>query len=280
MRWKAVAGFCVLVTSLVVSASAQERLGDIAGSMKLKRDGGQDVVIDSQSSMRSGRSGASRSEGSYLKQVVEGGLEDTKRLVELLEEGRTPGVFADEGWRERIEEADMNLSMSLQDLMGIRPGERNEAAYDLAVQGMERAVESSAVVRDGIARSQLRITEPKEQLEENIQLLERVLNSIGVVLREEQWEAAAPSIDPVTAAATIKAFCGGKYAEGSQQYEDCSARQDAAYRSCYLRNPLAVNLQTAEFNTIRNGCRFEWPNDYTAQNRCEIALIARLVRQP
>ncbi len=173
----------------------------------------------------------------------------------------------------------LGLDMVQQDLMGTVHSERYSAAYELAGQGIGGSVESSVVVREGIARNRLRITEPREQLEESIQLLEKALWMIESVLRQEDRESTPAPIDPVTAAETIRGYCGGKHSEGSQPYADCVSRQNAAYNSGFMRSPFGVGLEEAEFNTVRNGCRYEWPDDFGSQNRCEIDRMEREVRR-
>lgn len=279
MRWIAGLGLCALAAVLVVPVSAQERLGDVAGSIKLNRSGGDDVVISTQPSTMSRSSLDSQSEGSLLKQVVEDGLAQSREFMALLEEVRTPGVFTDLDWRSRVSEVSLRLDMVQQDLMGTRLSGSYEEAGALAERGMGLAMESSTTVQDGIALNKLGIKEPVEQMEECERLLESASRSIGTVLREEAWESAPAPMDPVSAAATIKNFCGGKFTEGSQQFGKCVTEQEAAYRSGLTRSPFSVGLEEAEFNTIRNHCRYEWPKDLLAQNRCESERMARKARR-
>ena len=278
MQWKAVLGFCALSTALVVPVSAQERLGDVAGSIKLNRSGGDDVIIASQPSQQSRRSPGSQSDASYLQQVVEDGLAQSREFMALLDEVRTPGVFTDLDWRSRVSEAILRLDMVQQDLMGAQLSGRYEEAGALAERGMGLAMASSGTVQDGIARNKLGIKEPVAQMEECEQLLDSASRSIRIVLREEAREADPPPIDPVSAAATIKALCGRNSAEGTQQHANCVSQQDAAYRSALSRNPMSVGLQDADFNAIRNACRSEWSRDFVAQNGCEKGRMARKAR--
>jgi hypothetical protein len=94
------------------------------------------------------------------------------------------------------------------------------------------------------------------------------------VRRAEVAEQPAPPIDPIAASRSIDELCGGRFGPGSFGFADCVSDQRAAIDAMMSRNGFSVGLAEAPFNTIRNNCRFEWPDDFVNRDRCEQRRIA------
>lgn len=269
-----------LVTGLAVvvmttpAVMAQQSLGDVAGSIKLKRPEGEAVVIDQNAVGTMRRRGAAVSEGDYFREILGDCVTETRALHELLVEVRDGEGFYQNEWRDRVQEAGLRLDSALDDVALVRVEDRYRGAFELAEYGVVTAADALEIVRGAIADNRPVFSESRRLTDEAIRAFEEAQGAIAVASRAAAAEQPAPPINPIEANGVISSLCGGRYEAGSSGYESCLAGQRAAIDTMAGRSPASVGLDPMSFNVIRNNCRFEYSNNFVNQDQCELRRIA------
>lgn len=264
-----------IVVIAAVPALAQQSLGDVAGSIKLKRPEGESVVIDRDSIAQSRQGQAGGTDSVLLSDIVNACLTETTALRDLLEETRDGTSFYRDPWRARVEAVGLRLDDALVDLRLIVVDGRYQEAYDLAGQGADMVGDALVILRSAIADDRPVFSESKTLSREAVRQFKSAQTAVGVASRADAAEQEAPSINPIEADRVMSAACGGQYGVGSSRVDSCFDAQRAAVDAMAGRFPADVGLDAASFNSIRNNCRFEWPDNYVNQDRCEQTRMAR-----
>jgi len=269
MRWYW--GILVLLgaVGLAAPATAQERLGDVAGSIELKNKGDAEIVIDQRSVRRSRSASATLSDGEALLEATEECVAAAKTLNGLLGQTGSGTVFYDDGWRARVESAGDRWEQARARFDAIDARGRYAAPYDTAQSGANATTIGLGILRAAISADKPNFSEAKRQIAEGVRLLESARWDVGVAVRAQRAEEPPPVIDPIAADRSINATCRKSYSESSEGFDTCIAAQKAAIDAINIRNAGAVRLDPAVFNTIRNSCRQEWPDDFVQRNQCE-----------
>jgi hypothetical protein len=255
-------------------AAAQQSLGDVAGSIKLKRPQGEAVVVDGSSLTRT--SGPSRSSLSGdLEAVLTDSRDAARDLAAMLEDlpRITRYQYSDEQ-RARLEELAFGLETA-----------RNNVAMFFGVEGVQDIVEKAesgvAEAQQALASAQAAVgsaswvpNDVRRLAEHGAKLLDDALADLRKLQRAGAAAQTPPTIDPIAADASIRGLCGQSSAEGSDRHRECDARQRAAIDNIMGRSALASGLDDAAFNTIRNQCRAEWVHDFVARDGCERRRVA------
>ena len=278
MRWNRVAAVWLSAVAVAAPVVAQQNLGDVAGSIKLKKTGDDAVVIDQRSVGRSRSTSPALSDGEFLLETTQECAAAAQALSNLLGETGSGKVFYDDGWRARVEEAGEQFDQPREDLALIYAPERYAAAYDKADRGATAATVGLGILRAAISADQPLFSEAKRELADGARILESATRDLRAVLRAEDAEAPSPPIDLIAADRSIDALCRKSFAQGSQGFDSCVAEQKAAMETIIGRSAPDVRLDQATFNRIRNNCRYEWPNDFVNRNRCERTRIGTETR--
>ena len=278
MRWRMAAAVWLSAAVVAAPAVAQQSLGDVAGSIKLKRTEGSEVVIDQKSVARSRSTSPALSDGEILLETIQECAAAAQALSDLLGETGSGTVFHDDGWRARVEQAGEQMDRSREDLALIYVQERYAAAYDKADRGAAAATVGLGILRAAISADQPLFSEAKRELADGARLLESATRDLRAMMRTEHEEAPPPLIDPIAANRSIDALCRKNFAKGSQGFDSCVAAQRAAMETIIGRSAPGVRLDQATFNTIRSNCRYEWPDDFVNRNLCERRRIGAKVR--
>ena len=278
MRWNRVAAVWLSAVAVVAPVAAQQSLGDVAGSIKLNNTGDKGVVIDQRSVGRSRPTSPALSDGEILLETTQGCAAAAQALSNLLGETGSGKVFYDDGWRARVSEAGEQFDQPREELALIYAPERYAAAYDKADRGATAATVGLGILRAAISADRPLFSEAKRELADGTRLLESATRDLRAVLRAEDAEAPSPPIDPIAADRSIDAVCRKSFAQGSQGFDSCIAEQKAAMNTIIDRSAPGVRLDQATFNSIRNNCRYEWPDDFVNRNLCERTRIGTKTR--
>jgi hypothetical protein len=273
MKFSTVVICLAIAMMAALPAMAQQSLGDVAGSIKLKRPEGEPVVID-QSTVGKARPQPHRTEGGLLNNLLDVCITETTALHDLVIEARGGESFYNDPWRVRVEEAGLRLEGALDELALVSVDGRSQEAYGLALRGADLARDANLILRTAIAQNRPVFSEAGTMAKEAAGHFRDAKSALGVVTRAEASEQAAPLINPIEANQNMNALCGGQYGEGSSAFDDCVARQRAAVDTMTSRNPPEVGLDAVSFNVIRNDCRSEWSGNYVNQDRCEQRRMA------
>jgi hypothetical protein len=264
----------ILAVAAAPAAAQQKSLGDVAGSIKLKRPEGESIVIDQNSVGKARRVPAGMTQENFLIATLEDCLSETREMQSLLVEARGGEAFYRPEWRERVAELGLSLEGSREDLRMARAEGRMQQALDLANHGADTAGDAYQILSDAIAQNRPVFSEARRLSEEAIRAFESAKREIGAAARANAAEEFALPINPIEANEVMTSLCRSRYADGSSGFNQCIAEQRAAVDAMGVRSAAGAGLDTTTFNKIRNNCRFEWPNNYVNMDRCERSGIA------
>jgi len=276
MRCSTLAIGLTITVALVApaTATAQQSLGDVAGSIKLKRPEGEAVVIDRDAITQSRRGPTGGTDSRLLRDIVGDCLTETAALRDLAEETRDGTSFYRDPWRGRVEAVGFRLDGALEELRMVAVDGRYQEAYGLAGRGADLAGDALVILRNAITEDRPVYSESKTLSNEAVRFFDEAQSAIRTAMRADAAEEEAPFISPIEANRVMSAFCGGQYGVGSSGFDSCVAGQRAAVDAMAGRFPPGVGLDAASFNVIRHDCRFEWSDNYVNQDRCERTRIA------
>ena len=279
MRWIVAAAGVFIIIVGAGSAPAQQSLSEVAGSIKLKKPEGEQVVIDRSTLGQSGSSTtATMSTAEALLETAGECAAAAQVLLNLIEETGGGMAFYDDEWRRRVADAGDDLDRASDNLRMIVGRGRYEAADETADRGSAMTLAGLETLRDAIAADRPVFSEGKRQLAEGILLLESAQSTLRGVKREEELETDSPLMDPIAADQSIKSLCGRRFARETDGYAGCVDDQKAAMNALASRYAPSVGLESSDFNVVRNNCRFEWPGDFVNRDRCERQRIAAITR--
>ena len=273
MKWSTMAIGLAITVVLVAPAAAQQSLGDVAGSIKLKRPEGESVVIDQYNVGKAARPPRG-SESDLLRDVIGDCLTESNALHDLVFETRDGSSFYRDPWRDRVEAVGLRLDDALAELRLIEVDGRSQEAYDLAGRGADLIGDALMILRSAIAEDRPVYSESGTLSKEAARYFKDAQTALGVASRADAAEQAAPLINPIEADQVMTGLCGGRHGLGTSGFDSCVAEQRAAVDAMAGRSAPGVGLDASPFNVIRNNCRFEWPNNYVDMDRCERTRIA------
>jgi hypothetical protein len=278
MTWISRTIGALLVLLLAAPVAAQQNLGDVAGSIKLKRPEGESVVIDSSTMGRSRRTQGGDSAPDELVEASQECIDAASGLLNLMGETRDGSNFYTDEWRERVADAGRRLDEARGDLQRVFPDLRFAEVQQTAEDGADTAMAGLQILRDAIANDRPVFSEAKTRLTEGMGELEAAKSAMRALARAEVAESAAPQINPIDAARAIDTLCRARFGDGSGEFSGCVSAQQAALDAMNLRFAASAGFESSIFNIIRNDCRYEWPDDYVSQDRCERNRIATKTR--
>jgi hypothetical protein len=255
-------------------AEAQQSLGDVAGSIKLKSPEGESVVIDQNALGNARRRRAPAMGIALFRDVVGDCLTETSALHDLVVETRDGSSFYRGPWRERVEAVGLRLDGALDELGLFVVDDRYQEAYALAGRGSDLARDALMILRSAIAEDRPVFSESRTLSKEAVRQFKDAQTALGTESRAEAAEEPAPLINPIDADRVMTALCGGQHGVDSSAFAGCVAEQRAAVDAMAVRSGPGAGLDVASFNVIRNNCRFEWADNYVNQDRCERTRIA------
>jgi hypothetical protein len=274
MKLTTVVAGAVLAAGLANTAGAQQNLSDVAGKIKLKKPESGSVVIDQRSVGRMVRSGPAGTAGDVLLDTTTRCADAARSLSDLLAETGSGEVFYDNGWRARVKAAGETFDEAHKELGFAAVPARFEAAYDSAQSGSDEVAAGLEILRQAIAMDRPQFTEAKKTIAAGNGVLDQAMAEMRRVLREENAEQLPPTVDALELSNGIRELCRRRYTEGSDGYDYCVSEQEKAAEAISSRFAFNVGLEESDFNTIRNGCLYEWPDDLVQRNACERRRIS------
>jgi hypothetical protein len=274
MRWTTVVAGAVLAAGLATPAGAQQNLSEVAGKIKLKKPENGSVVIDQRSVGKMVRSGRTGTAGEILLESTTRCADAAHSLSDLLAETGSGEVFYADAWRARVKAAGETFDEAHKELGFAAVPTRFEAAYDTAQSGLDETAAGLEILRRAIAMDRPQFTEAKKALAAGNAVLDQAMAEMRRVLREEDAEQPPPTVDALKMSNDIRDLCRRRYSEGSDGYDYCVSEQEKAAEAISSRFAFNVGLEDSDFNTIRNGCLYEWPDDLVQRDACERRRIS------
>lgn len=270
MKSTATGVLCALAVFVAAGVDAQQSLAGDKRSISAEPRETKGVVIDNSSLVRGGRSSAVATAGdNRLLETVEECAAALRQLNEVLAETIASRAFFDPDWRQRFDDAASRMMLAHGDFGLVRVDPAYRPTYDAAGRTLDRAVDALEIVQSAIASNQAVITSARNELLESEQELITVRTEMRAAQRSHRARQDAPPIDPIAAYQTINDQCGRRFDSGSQQFGSCVREQQRAVDSLASRSAAAAGVSTERFNSIRNNCLFEWPEDFVERDRCE-----------
>jgi hypothetical protein len=266
----------VLVCCGVIAATAgfgEQRLPDIAGGIELQRPAGEQLVIVAEGPEDQG--GRVAVTGSDLVGMTEQLLEQSRHAAEILQETRTSLAFFDDGWRRRMLGALSDLDTTRTEFELCNPPDRYAEAVTRVTDGARDYQIAAGMLRWAISRDQARFSGAFEHLAAGDREVGAALAGLRVETLEQRYESDAPPPDPFAARQSAVRLCASRYGQGTGSgFDRCVAAQQASYDAITRRFSFTVGLDETSFNSIRNHCRDEWPDDLVSRDRCEQQRMA------
>jgi hypothetical protein len=267
----------VVVVALILlgatSASAQG-LADAGRPIGSKSDESKGLVIDNSNLTKASTSSRVVTGSSWVLETVEESVESLKELNLVLTETASDTVFFDSEWRRRVADSIVRFRLAQSDLSINEPDPRYLRSLDRLQEGIDAAETAIVALEAAIENDQALYVYLKKDLIAAEKAMESAFAQLRADYRVEQAEAPAPPIDPIAADRSISTLCGRRYGSGTDNYTACVSSQQAAINQIMVRSAPGSGLGAPSFNTIRNQCRWEYPDDYVGRDRCEVRRIA------
>jgi len=267
----------VMAGTMAVAAAGfgEQRLQSVAGSIKLKRPAGEQLVIVEPEP----RTPGSRMEttGADLIAMAEQLLESGRAASAVLDESRSGLTFFEGGWRRRMLDALAEIDTTRFSLELIEAPERYRDTVARVADGAREYQLAAGIVRWAILRDQPVFSRAFDHMRVGEREVGAALGGLRTVGAVEGSEATPPSIDPFTASQAMAGACRA-YVGATQgaDYDRCIERQQAAVQAIEHRFSFTERIDEPAFNAIRNRCREEWPRDFISRDRCERQAMADL----
>lgn len=275
MKTRTWAAVVVMIIAAASVADAQQSTSDAPRPIGAEREGSTGMVIDQSTLVPAGGSDQLPEEsGNVLLDSMEEGAASFRELNGVLAETGTAKVFYDPGWRERLGDAGLRFELARDYIAMVYPEERYDAALAAAIQSMDAALTALNAIRSAIDRDAPVFSRAKKDLVAQESLFDSAFAQTRAIHRAEIAAEPAPPIDPIAAAQIIDVMCRGRHGAGTAGYDSCVAEQRAAVDAMALRSGPSMGLLPQAFNTIRNNCRFELPNNFVEQDQCERRRVA------
>jgi hypothetical protein len=260
-----------VLLAVVPGWSQSQRLGDVAGTIKLDRkaltegDGG--TVLDPRLSRKADR------------ELLGGLLEDcatrARQLADLIVEARSTIMYRDDQLSNRLQAASLDLAAAVQEIYSLRLSEPFAEPLDVARDAAAVCDTAAESTKEEIQRLGVAFTEATEltascrlKLEEaSILLSGRSMPAAaggGPATPEPGSEAEQTAID-----VRVAELCRPERSGGQDAWQHCLDRQYQALAAIQARSATNEMLPEGVFQGVRKDCRLRHPDDYAAIDLCE-----------
>ena len=267
-------GLAVTLIALWVTAGpAEQRLSEVAGTIKLKRPAGEQlVIVEPEDGVPGARMGAT---GSDLVDLTGQLLEGGRAASAVLDESRSGLTFFDPDWRRRMLDDLAEIDTTRFSLELVEAPERYVDALNKVVEAAREYQLAAGIVRWAILRDRPVFSKAFDHMRAGEREVGDALAGLRREVGVEGNEAASPSIDPFTAGQAMAEACGAySRAAHGPDYDRCIGRQQAALLAIEHRFSFTERIDERAFNAIRSRCTEEWPRDFVGRDRCERQAIA------
>lgn len=262
---RAMVGFAMVLVSGIVEG--QQRLGDVAGTIKIQKTG-EGTVIDQQTVRRGGRPPAGV--GDVHHERLAACVDEATALRTVLREAITQDLFLQYDWRGRSLEAANQLEIALRNLLISQPRSDLMEAWGRAIEGASGLEWVVATVRASFEEDSPQLyMDVVRAIDGHIQAVETAMAEMRRIGREESATAPPADLDVVAATDVISRRCSTFGDPGTTGYDSCAEQQRRALTAIQNRFTFTYALDEPTFNRIRNACAEEFPDDLSARDACE-----------
>ena len=261
--------------AVAAAGFGEQRLQSVAGSIKLKRPAGEQlVIVEPEARAPGSRMGAT---GADLVELADQLLESGRAASAVLDDSRSGLTFFEGGWRRRMLDALAEIDTTRFSLELIEAPERYRDTVARVADGAREYQLAAGIVRWAILRDQPVFSRAFDHMRVAERELGAALGGLRRVGAAESNEGTPPAIDPFTASQAMAEACRA-YLGAAQgpDYDRCIERQQAAVAAIEHRFSFTERVDEPAFNAFRNRCRDEWPRDFIGRDRCERQAISEL----
>jgi hypothetical protein len=262
---------CLLLT---VSAGAQQRLGDVAGSITID----EDVVIDDSGVARApAEAAATPSSYSEELKAVRAELEEVVVGIDgLVAEVVSGGEIFDPEWQRRMLEAaeSLELQASVIDAVGGFAGQ--DRAFELVLAATAELRAASDAMRSTVHSRSPTLRAHNQHLRLGRRHLDEAIRTAARAERAAELEQPPPLLQVSDALVAAEALCASRARSGAASGARCLADQREAIRALEQRSWVQLGLDELAFNRLRNSCLTQWPEDFAQRNACEQRKAAEI----
>lgn len=267
----------LLGVALMVSVagwSQDERLGDVAGSIKLNPN----AIVETSGTVDDPRA-AAKADEELFNAVLADCMAAADQLGRLVAEARSTVVYPGDEFLTRLEESTRGLDRQVEEIYLIRLGKAFFEPVEMAREAAGLCVEAGVVVRRDIesgsvsfAQSSEGVATCREHLAEAEARFAAVAGSTGAEGGREAAASAAARerATPPTEDEIVDALCEPARAAGVEAFEACQGVQYRAIAALASRSAENEMLAAAVFSDIRQMCIGLHPKDFAARNGCEM----------
>lgn len=274
---------CVVAISILLGfgfgawAPAQEKLSDAAKGLSLDHPESEQILVTEADGSQSGS--MIDISGAEAVELAERALALGRTAESILAETRARDLFYDEHWRGRMLQAGSDLQNMRKSLDLVQPPDRYADPFEELLNGVRRYEMSAAMMRQAISDDEPLYSGAFDQFAAAGRTVLAGVVELRLEHEREGSEQPAPAIDSLTARQASASLCGSRYGDrGGSGYANCMAQQAAALDAVNRRFSFSVGLTEAAFNSIRNRCRGDFPDDMVARDRCELSRIDAATR--
>jgi len=258
-----------------MTSSAQEnRLGDVAGSIKLNPE----AIVETSGTVEDPRATAKADEDLFGV-VVEDCSIVADQLGRLVGEARTTVLYPGDDLLVRIEESTDELERQIQNIFLLRLAPRYAEPVETARDAANLCAAASVSVRREVDLGSVSfnqsiesVTRCRERLGDAQEQFARVAEFAGVGRNPSSGAATAGASEPAsppTDDEIIEALCEPQRAAGPEAFEACVGVQYRALAALESRDAENEMLPQALFSDIRRICSELEPKNFSARDTCE-----------
>ena len=262
--------FLVCVALLVCSMgwSQANRLGDVAGSIKLNPEAivEKDGVVDDPRA-------AKRADENLLGSVLADCSAAADLLGELVAQARQPAPERDPELMNRLNGASIDLETEVRAISLLRLTEVFRQPLETAREAVEICTGAGARVREEVAGGGVMFRIADMEVTRCRQLLDQTKAEVVAADNPPSAESVDSSgprnAPPPTDDAIIAALCETERSTGVDAFESCKRIQYLSQAAIASRSADNEMIDQGVFSDIRRLCRERHPQDFVQRDGCE-----------
>jgi hypothetical protein len=255
-----------------VDGTAQKRLQDIAGQVKIKTHDGEDAVIDNRS-LKNGASISPPADSSYLG-CLQSKLNLLSGELESLHELTGSSSVFNPTWDSTFRmQCDVIIEV-VDSFAACRPdGLSNASEFNQLNSALKNVRTAAAAAKAFDRGASLERAQYADGLFMRVEPELRAARSALRATAEAQRESA--SISDLMTRHEIEEFCIRQSSGIAEIKQYCIEIETEAFNALASRSSGSSRVPIGQFNTIRATCTAEAPESYFQRDQCERSLIRR-----
>jgi len=272
--------FAFLLGSVLLAAGtgwSQNRLGDVAGSIKLNPE----AIVEKKGFVEDPQA-AQKEDHELFSTALTGCAKSADALGSLIEEARASILYqGDERVTSRLAAVALDLDAQLADFDVMRLDDAFDESMATASGAADFCRAATAGIREDLASRAVAFTRAREQIALCSQEFRRAEAQLATVGKTPEEVATMVSDETAPAAALtdeaiVAAVCDSVRGQGQNALDACEGRQYRALASIETRTPENELLAASIFNEIREICVELNPSNFDERNRCEIERMTAI----